>query len=343
MRITKPIGSLAAGAMLLAGAAFPAQAAEKITVCALTFVSSSPLFIAAGRGYYKAEGLDVQFKFFRAATPVAVGVVSGDCDFGVTGFTAGFFNLAGKGALKVIGAQSREEPGYNFVGFLASKKAYAAGLRSIKDLRGKRIGMTQIGSTFHYNMGMLADKYGWKISDFKLVALQSVPNMLAAVKSGQVDAIPMVGHIVKIFNDKGLAKTIGWVQEHTPWQLGGLFTSTSNVTKRRAMVEKFVRAYQKAASDYNEAFNRRVDGKRVFGDKAKALIPIIQKYTKAKPASIYAGAPFIDAMGRLKVKPILAQIAWYKKHGLVDKSVDAKSFIDLSFVKGHMEVPAGWK
>jgi NitT/TauT family transport system substrate-binding protein len=54
--------------------AAPTKAAEKVTVCALTFVSSSPLFIAADKGYYKAAGLDVTFRFFRAATPVAVGV-----------------------------------------------------------------------------------------------------------------------------------------------------------------------------------------------------------------------------------------------------------------------------
>lgn len=329
----------AAGAAMVAGMAQPAVAAEKITICALTFVSSSPLFIAADKGYYKAEGLDYQFKFFRAATPVAVGVASGDCDFGVTGLTAGFFNLAGKGALKIIGAQSREEPGFNFVGYLVSNKAYKAGFTSIKQLPGHRMGVTQIGSTFHYNAGMLADKYGWDLNKIKLVPLQSVPNMLAAIKSGQVDAIPMVAHIASAFDKRGLAKIVGWVHAETPWQLGALFTSTKNVKNRRAVVEKFVRAYQKAATDYHVAFNKLEGGKRVFGDKARALVPIIQKYTKAKPASIYAGAPFIDPMGRLKVKPIYAQIDWYKSKGLVDKSVNGKDFIDLSFVKGHMEVP----
>ena len=103
------LGSAVLGAALLAAAAWPAAAAEKVVICALTFVSSAPLFIAADRGYYADEGLDAELTFFRAAQPVAVGIASGDCDFGVTGFTAGFFNLAAKGALTVIGAQSREE------------------------------------------------------------------------------------------------------------------------------------------------------------------------------------------------------------------------------------------
>lgn len=337
--LTRSIAAVALAATALA-VAQPARAADKITICALTFVSSSPLFIAADKGYYKAEGLDAEFKFFRAATPVAVGVASGDCDFGVTGLTAGFYNLAGKGALQIIGAQSREEPGYDFVAYLASNKAYKAGLTDIKKLTGHSVGMTQVGSTFHYNIGMLATKYDWDMKDIKLRPLQSVPNMLAAVKSGNVDMIPMVAHIAVAYDKQGLAKIVGWVHAETPWQLGALFTSTKNVKTRRAVVEKFVRAYQKAATDYYNAFNKLdADGKRVFGEEAEALVPIIQKYTKAKPANIYAGAPFIDPLGRLKLKPIYEQIAWYKSMGLVDKSVDPKTFLDTSFIEGHMEQP----
>ncbi|EDP63504.1 hypothetical protein BAL199_07223 [alpha proteobacterium BAL199] len=318
----------------------PAVAAEKIVICALTFVSSAPLFIAADKGYYAAEGLDAELKFFRAAQPVAVGIASGDCDFGVTGFTAGFFNLAGKGALKVIGAQSREEPGFDFVGFIASNKAYDAGLKSVTNLPGHSVGTTQVGSTMHYMVGMLRDKYGWANDAVSLKPLQSVPNMIAAIKGGQVDAVPLPAHIVAKLVDSGEAKLIGWVHEQTPWQLGGLFTSSRNVAERRPMVEAFVRAYQKAARDYNAAFNAvDASGKRVFGPAAEALLPTLESYTKSTPDAIYKGAPFIDPDGRLKVDQLLEQIAWMKKEGLVEADLDPMSFIDLSFVQGHYGVP----
>lgn len=327
-----------AGLVLLA--ALPALAAEKVVICALTFVSSAPLFIAADKGYYADEGLDAELKFFKAAQPVAVGVASGDCDFGVTGFTAGFFNLAGKGALKVVGAQSREEPGFDFVGFLASNKAWDAGLRSVEDLPGHTFGMTQVGSTFHYNIGMLAKKLGWPEDAVTLKPLQSVPNMIGALKSGQVDSIALPAHIVAALEKAGAAKPIGWVHDYTPWQLGGLFTSTRNVEERRPVVEAFVAAYRRAAADYHEAFNALdANGKRVFGDKAEALIPILEKYTEAKPAAIYAGAPFIDPDGRLKVDQVLDQVAWFKARGLVDADVTADDFLDLSFIDGHYGVP----
>ena len=39
------------------------------------------------------------------------------------------------------------------------------------------------------------------------------------------------------------------------------------------------------------------------------------------------------------VGDIYEQVAWLKAQGLVDASVDPKTFIDLSFVQGHTNVP----
>ena len=85
----------------------PAIAQEKVTVGALRFVSSGALFVAQEKGYFRAEGLEAELKFFDAAQPIAVAVVSGDIDLGSTAFTAGMFNLAGRGGIKIIAAQAR--------------------------------------------------------------------------------------------------------------------------------------------------------------------------------------------------------------------------------------------
>ncbi len=315
-------------------------AAQKIRIAALTFVSSSPLFIAQEKGYYAEEGLEVEFSFFRAAQPVAVAIAAGDADFGVTAFTAGFFNLAGQGALKVIGAQSREEPGFDFSSYVVSNQAWEDGFRSPEQFPGRSLGMTQYGSSFHLMIGLLADKLGFALDEVRLVPLQNVPAMIAAVKTGQVDAIILPAHITKPLAARGEARIIGWVHEYTPYQLGGLFTSTRNVVERREVVEKFVRAYQRAATDYNEAFNQvDANGRRVFGEKAEALIPIIQKYTKASREAILNGAPYIDPLGRLDVGSVYDILAWFQRQGLVDASVRAEDILDLSFIEGHFNVP----
>ncbi len=331
-------GAVAALALF---AAAPAVA-EKITVGSLPFVSASPVFIAKERGYFAAEGLEVETKAIQAAQAVAVATASGDLDIGVGGLTAGFYNLAGKGALKIIAAQSREEPGYDFVAYVVSMKAWEEGFRSVTQFPGKTVGITTAGSTFHYNLGTLAEKRGFKLDTIKLRLLQSVPNMAAALAGNQVDAILTIANSALKLQNDGAGKIIGWVHQETPWQVGAVFATPKTIETRRPMLEKFLRAYVKGAQDYAKAYLQRdAAGQRVFGAEAEALFPIMKKYVQPEPtpATIIAGANFIDSEARLIVSDIHRQVAWYQAQGLVDKGVSAKAILDLTFVKGHLEVP----
>src|SRR5690242_5898589 len=156
------------GLLALCASDTSADDALKAKIGVLRLSSSAPVFIAQDKGYFKEAGLEIELKFFDAAQPIAVAVTSGDVDFGITAqFTAGLYNLAGKGTLKVIGGMSREKAGYPLIGYFASNNAYAAGLKAPKDLAGKRIAVTQVGSSFHYSLGLLADKYGFKLADVK--------------------------------------------------------------------------------------------------------------------------------------------------------------------------------
>ena len=134
--------SLLAAAALVAASALPRRAGaqgQKVSIGVLRLASSGPLFIAIDKGYFRAEGLEVEPKFFTAAQQIPVAATAGDCDFGVTGLTAGFYNLAGKGALKMIAGQSREERGFELNAYIVTQKAWDGGFRSPKDFQGKRV------------------------------------------------------------------------------------------------------------------------------------------------------------------------------------------------------------
>src|SRR6201986_1316291 len=211
----------------------------KAKVGVLRLSSSAPVFIAQDKGYFREAGLEVELKFFDAAQPIAVATASGDVDFGVTAFTAGLYNLAGKGTLKVIGGMSREKAGYPLIGYFASNNAYAAGLRTPKDLAGKRIAVTQVGSSFHYSIGLLADKYGFTLSKVKVLPLQSLSNAAAALKGETVDAALLPASTARGLIESGGAKLLGWVGDETSWQLGAVFASPKALANR-ALVTKFL-------------------------------------------------------------------------------------------------------
>jgi len=53
---------------------------QKITVGGLCFTSHAASFVAFERGYFVDAALDLEFKFFQAAQPMAVGpLLPGNC------------------------------------------------------------------------------------------------------------------------------------------------------------------------------------------------------------------------------------------------------------------------
>jgi len=331
-----------AGAALAAilAVASVAAAQTKTSVGVLRLTSSGPIFIAMDKGYFRDEGLDVELKFFTAATQPPIAVTSGDVDFAVTGLTAAFYNLAAKGGVKIIGAQSRDEAGFPLIAYMVTNASWDKGFRSLKDFAGKSVATTTAGSTFHYSLGLLADKYGFDVNTVTLRQLQGLPAVQAAFKGGQVDAALLPVSSARAVEAEGAGKILGWVGDETPWQVGALFTSPRTIAERRPLVEAFIRAYKKAAADYHAAFNKKdASGALVKGEGYDALMAILSKWMQQKPELIAIGLPYIDPQGRLLVGDIHNQVAFWQRTGLVDKGLNAKDVVDLSFIEGHFDAP----
>ena len=324
----------------------PAAAGEKVTVGALRFVSSGALFIAVERGYFANEELDVDLKFFDAAQPIAVAVVTRDVDFGLTAFTAGLFNLAASGGLKVIAAQAKEAKGFEGNAILASNAAWEKGLRRLGDLKGHSLAITQMGSSFHYQIGQIARVEGFPLASVSLKPLQSLANMAAAIKGNQVDAIIIAPHLAKQLVEGGDAKLLGWYSDIDEYQFGALFTSPKMIEERRPTVARFVRAYQRGTAEFAAALLKRDDsGNRKFDATSHAVAALIARYVyPGEPAEkavrlVEASTYYVDPQARLDVGDIFAQVAWYQSQGMVGASVDPHALIDLSFIPGHTNLP----
>lgn len=323
--------------VLALAVARPGFAAEPIRIGLLHTLSPAPLYIAMARGYFKDEGLDASFKFFEAAQPIAAAAVAGDVDVGITALTGGFFNLAGKGTLKVIGGGLHEEPLYEGTAVLVSKKAYEEGLTSVAKLAGHSFGITQFGSSFHYMIGQIAEKEGFPLSSVTLRPLQTIGNMVAAVRTGQVDATMAIASMAKPLDASGEAKIIAWVGRLVPYQITAVFAPTSMITGHPEALRRFARAYQHGIADYREAFLRLdPQGKPVRDATTDAAVADIQKFVfTGDPDArrkILEGVGYYDKGGALDVKDVERQLQWYKQQGLVKADVQPGDVIDTQFL-----------
>ena len=322
---------------VIAGTIGTAAAADKITVGALRFTSHAGGFVAFEKGYFAEQGLEVEFKFFQAAQPMAVAIASGDVDFGVTSITGGLVNLANKGAVKVIGGVLQEEKGIDGSAILVSTAAYEAGLTSPDKLAGHSLGITQIGSSFHYMASQVAAKEGFDISKISLKPLQKVGAIIGALKSSQIDAMIIVPHIAKPLSKSGAAKIIGWIGDYDDYQVTTAFTSAKNAAERPELVKKFVAAYARGAADFNAAMVDKTKGDAAIEEMTRLIHKYVytsRPFEKAAP-SIKNGAMRLQPDLKLNLTNVKKQLAWFQSEGLVGKDISIDTLVDTQFVETY--------
>jgi len=329
MRLPQRILAVLAALALLSQAAV---AADHVKFGVFKVVGTSPVFLAEENGYFAAEGLEVELVPFTAQGPLVLGIASGDLDFGATAFTGSFYNLAGQGVLKIIGAFIHEAPGFQANTLIASNRAYDAGLKTPKDLAQRAAAIPEIGNPAQYALSLLSEKYGIDANTIRFMPMGSNPNVVSAVVGGQADFGVAPISFARPSLQKGDVKLIAYIGDETPWQLGGVLTSTKTANNRGDVVQRFLRGYKKGVEYYYDAFIAP-DGSRRDGPHAEEVIALATKYTGLSPELVRIGIAYYDRAARLDVKDVLRQIAWYKAHGMVRGEFEPKSVIDLRYAE----------
>jgi NitT/TauT family transport system substrate-binding protein len=325
------VRTILGGLLVLTVALDPAAAwaqSKQPKVGVLKLVSSAVIFLGQENGYFKEFGVEPDLVFFQAAQPIAVALASGDLDIGATGLTAGFYNvIAGGVRVWVVADKGREWPDRNLTALLVRKDLHDAGVRTLKDRRGRKIAVTQIGSTFHYNIGNALEKEGMALEDVELVPLQALPAVNDALTTRRVDAAATAEPFVSRLIDSGAGVPIVWTGDTLPWQIAVIMYSHRFV-KDRATAVAFLKGYVKASRHYFDAVLRQKSGPAY-----DEVVAITAKYTGARPELIRKGFPYQDRDGRLLRGDVGKQLAWWNKPKLLKRPLQEDDVVDESFLR----------
>jgi NitT/TauT family transport system substrate-binding protein len=315
---------------LLTCLAAPAFAADHVKIGTLFTSGGAPLYIAIQKGYFQAEGIEATLVPFDAGQPVAVATVAGSIDFGSAGFSSALYTLAAKGEIRIIGGASYDRANFPAAGILASNAAYAAGLRSMSQLTGHSVGLTQVGSTYNYALAVVADKFKLDLSTIRGVPLQSFGNVASAVSGGQVDAgiVTAAGAAPLLQHDK--AKLLGWVGEESPWQVSLIWTTPKMTNEHANLVKRVLAAMRKGAQDAHDAFVGP-GGTRKDGPTAPEVIKIMQNYVKLNADQIDKYMGYCDPQLRIDMHDVQRQLNWYHAEGMLKQHVNVDQIIDKRY------------
>jgi NitT/TauT family transport system substrate-binding protein len=162
-----------------------------------------PLTIAEQLGYFRAEGLDVEISDFAGSARALQAVGGGSADV-VSGAYENTINLQSKNQMFqsfvlqgrapqiAVGVSRRAMPGY----------------RAVAELRGKKIGVSAPGSSTNMVASIVLARAGLKASDVSFIGVGASTAAVAALRSGQVDAMSNTDPVMTMLEQKGEVRII---------------------------------------------------------------------------------------------------------------------------------------
>ena len=162
-----------------------------------------PLTIAERLGYFKDEGLDVEISDFDGGSKALQAVVGGSADV-VSGAWENTIDQQPKGLqLQGFALQGR----YPMI-VVAVAKAKAANYKSPKDLKGMKIGVSAPGSSTNRVVLHLLAKDGLKGEDVAIIGVGTSSGVIAALTSGQVDAVSNLDPAMAMLESMGAVTVV---------------------------------------------------------------------------------------------------------------------------------------
>ncbi|TSA13507.1 MAG: ABC transporter substrate-binding protein [Betaproteobacteria bacterium] len=272
--------------------ALPAHAALEKTKVHIAVGGKSafyylPLTIAEQLGYFKDEGLDVTISDFAGGSVALRAVVGGSADV-VSGAYEHTISLQGKKQFFQAFVQQGRLPQIS----MAISTAKAATYKSPKDLKGMKVGVSAPGSSTNNLVNQMLGKGGLKKSDVSIVGVGLGAGAIAAMKSGQIDAISNTDPVMTKLEQDGSVKMIADTRTFkgtievwgAPLPAGCLYAPIEFIKKNpntvQALTNAIVRADKWLATASPQDILKTVPEAYLLGDKALYLF----SYGKIKEA-----------------------------------------------------------
>lgn len=313
----------------------PAHGQENYTVKIgiINSISDAPILIADKKGYFKDEGLAIDYSTFDSAANMVAPLGAGQLDVAAGGTSAGLFNAVARGIdMRVVADKASDPRGYGFAPLLVRSDLVESGrFKTLKDLKGMTVGISAKGSSSWPELDAVVHKAGLQFGDVNEVPLD-YPDHVVSLKSKAIDASITIEPFATAAIESGAAKRImGNDEYYLNQEVAVLIYGGQFIRDHREAALRFMRAYIKGVRYYNDALK---DG-RLAGRTADDVIAILSSATKMKDPALYRKIVpnGVDPDGRVNVASMDHDIGVYRSEGLLQGNITAAQTVDMSFAR----------
>src|SRR6188768_3639810 len=207
----------------------------------MKIVDVAAMFMAMDKGFFKAEGIELETVPMAGGAVIVQGVTSGDLQFGWTNVISlyqaaveGFdFKLIAGGATNVRGSNETH----------AIEVLKDSRIQGPKDLQGKTVAVNTLNNIVHLMAMAWVDKYGGNSSKVKFVEIP-FPQMEPALVAGKIDAISVQEPFAAAAARRPEVRVLSnpWGDVLPKFLIASWFASEKWIQKNKATAQAFVRA-----------------------------------------------------------------------------------------------------
>jgi ABC-type nitrate/sulfonate/bicarbonate transport system substrate-binding protein len=308
---------------LITGSPQFSSAEEKVHVAISNFSASYiPMYLAQKRGFYAEEGLRAELILMAGLTSTRA-LIGNSVEFG----SASNPTAAVQGAkLKILMVFNDKPPG----DFMAQP-----GIKTVTELRGKRVGGSTVGSLDYGWLREVLPKFGLQLEkDVNFVPVGSTSSRYTALRAGSIDAASLSPPSSLLAQSAGYP-TLFRFADHLEDIQASIVASDDRLARQGDLVRRFMRA--------------TVKGQRVYLANRQAGIAAIMEFTRQKDRDL-SGRVYDDHMktiardGTISEKLQRIVIERSKRFTGVTREVRPEEIFDFSFLqRAHAEVTqSGW-
>jgi NitT/TauT family transport system substrate-binding protein len=273
------------------------------------------LWLTHEQGIFKKHGLDSSLIYFRSGTTATQALLAGEIQFG---------HLA-PGPTMTAWAQGAD---FAWIGTTVHKMVFALvaepGITRGEGLKGKKIGITRLGSAADLAARAALEHLGLTTKDVSLISMGGIPEILTGLRAGAVQA----GILSPPFSTAALEA--GYRRLVFIPDLGKEFTFSGIAAKRDYIVSS-----PQTAQAFMAALT---EGAKIYKEDSRAALKVLKKYVGVENESLleagyreYANAltspPYPSLKGLEAVRESLVETA------PMLKNVDLRKFVDDRFVR----------
>jgi NitT/TauT family transport system substrate-binding protein len=331
MKLTR---ALALAAALTATCAQHAWAENaKVKIGGTLSATDIGLWVADKKGFFRDEGIDVDFITFDSAARMIAALGTGELDVAAGGHSAGLFNAVGRGIdIRIVADKSQNVTGRSSIKMLVRQDLVESGrYKGFADLKGLKVAEAAPGGSAQPVLFKFLEKAGLSYDDVQHVYM-SFPQMTIALQNKAIDvALPAEPSVTQALRMGGVVAVANDYDVYPVHEVSEIMYSGKFATERSDVARHFMKGFLRGVRYHNDALGPRGEFVGARGDE---IVAIATEYGPFKDPAVWRSfiLSYCGPDGKLDVASLAEDLAIFRKLGLIQTDVSVDKAIDTSFV-----------